>query len=179
MTAFTAAFSDSRTTAATASAPFTWIRAQRPPTGSSLFLGSWYSRIQLTPATCAAGWAWGGTQDDKNYQSEQILSTTLFRIYRSTGGDSSYLDKRQLASRYLLMVMTHAMAALPIASTTLTTAPSYAAALMSADAGTPTFQGIPGGAIGKVVRWAFEKQGLYQPAGAPTPVTTPGGRLHQ
>ena len=124
----------------------------------------------------SAGWAWGGTMDDGagGYQAEQILSTTLFRIYRSTGGDSGYLDKQQLASRYVLMVMTHAMAALPIASTTLTTAPSYAAALMTADAGTPTIQGIPGGAIGKVVRWAFEKQGLYQPAGAPTPVTTPG-----
>jgi hypothetical protein len=33
---------------------------------------------------------------------------------------------------------------------------------------------VPGGAIGKVVRWSFEKQGLYQPTGAPTPVTTPG-----
>ena len=26
-----------------------------------------------------------------------------------------------------------------------------------------------GGAYGKVIRWAFEKQGLFQPAGAPTP----------
>jgi zinc metalloprotease ZmpB len=33
---------------------------------------------------------------------------------------------------------------------------------------------VPGGAIGKVVRWSFEKQGLYQPTGAPTPVSTPG-----
>jgi len=33
---------------------------------------------------------------------------------------------------------------------------------------------VPGGAIGKVVRWAFEQQGLYQPTAAPTPVSTPG-----
>jgi hypothetical protein len=33
---------------------------------------------------------------------------------------------------------------------------------------------VPGGAIGKVVRWAFEQQGLYQPIGAPPTVTTPG-----
>ena len=25
-----------------------------------------------------------------------------------------------------------------------------------------------------MIRWAFEKQGLYQPAGAPTPVVAPG-----
>jgi zinc metalloprotease ZmpB len=131
----------------------------------------------------ASGWAWGGTQDNGDYLSEQILSTTLFRIYRSTGGDSPYFDKQQLASRFVLLVMTHAMASLPIASTTPTTAVSYAQALINADAGlatpytTTVFGGmvsVPGGAIGKVVRWSFEKQGLYQPAGAPTPVTTPG-----
>ncbi len=131
----------------------------------------------------ATGWAWGGTQDDRNYQSEQILSTTLFRVYRSTGGSSPYFDKQQLASRYFLLVMTHAMASLPIASTTPITATSYAQALMNADAGlatpytTTVFGGmvsVPGGAIGKVIRWSFEKQGLYQPPGTPTPVTTPG-----
>jgi hypothetical protein len=129
------------------------------------------------------GWAWGGTHDDRNYQSEEILATTLFRLYRSTGGDSPYLDKQMLASRYVLLVMTHAMASLPLATTTPTTTISYAQALINADAGlampyvTTVFGGqvsVPGGAIGKVVRWAFEQQGLYQPPGAPTPVSTPG-----
>jgi zinc metalloprotease ZmpB len=133
----------------------------------------------------AAGWAWGGTFDNGSggYQSEEILSTTLFRIYRSTGGDSPYFDKQQLASRYILLTMTRAMASLPLATTTPTTATSYAQSLINADAGLTTpfsstvFGGavsVPGGAIGKVIRWSFEKQGLYQPAGAPTPVTTPG-----
>jgi hypothetical protein len=36
------------------------------------------------------------------------------------------------------------------------------------------FEGHPGGAFHKVIRWAFEKQGLYQPDGAPSPVTTEG-----
>lgn len=35
-------------------------------------------------------------------------------------------------------------------------------------------EGLSGGAYNKVIRWAFEKQGSYQPAGAPTPVTTAG-----
>jgi zinc metalloprotease ZmpB len=99
------------------------------------------------------------------------------------GQDSQYLDKQMLASRYVLPVMTHAMASLPLATTTPITAVSYAQALINADAGlttpyTATVSGgmvsVPGGAIGKVVRWSFEKQGLYQPPGAPTPVTTPG-----
>ncbi len=38
-----------------------------------------------------AGWAWGGSQDDRGYSSEQILSTSHFRIYRSLGGDSADL----------------------------------------------------------------------------------------
>ena len=37
----------------------------------------------------AAGWAWAGSQDDTQYGSEQILSTLLFRVYRSTGGDDT------------------------------------------------------------------------------------------
>ena len=35
-------------------------------------------------------------------------------------------------------------------------------------------EGLAGGAYHKVLRWAFEKQGLYQPAGAPTPVVSEG-----
>src|SRR6267378_4677708 len=138
----------------------------------------------------ASGWAWGGTQDDgatstsgHGYGAEQILSTTLFRIYRSTGGDSPYFDKQALASRFVLLVMTRAMASLPLASTMFPTAMSYAQALINADAALATpwvatvfgsTVSVPGGAIGKVGRWAFEQQGLYQPTGAPTPVSTPG-----
>ena len=71
----------------------------------------------------AAGWAWGGTQDEcptstsgYGYGAEQILSTTLFRIYSSTGGDFEYFPAA-LASRFVLLVMTRAMASLPLAST--------------------------------------------------------------
>src|SRR5262249_40225923 len=83
------------------------------------------------------GWAWGGPQElgsyGNEYIAEQILSTTLFRLYRSTGGDSQYPDKQTLASRYVLLVMTHAMASLPLATATpIMTAESYAQALMNA-----------------------------------------------
>jgi hypothetical protein len=45
---------------------------------------------------------------------------------------------------------------------------------MNADIGTQDFEGYKGGAIQKVIRWAFEKQGLYQAAGAPMPVRQVG-----
>jgi zinc metalloprotease ZmpB len=50
----------------------------------------------------------------------------------------------------------------------------YATAMMDADESTASFEGHPGGAWHKVIRWSFEQQGLYQPAGAPTPVSRPG-----
>jgi zinc metalloprotease ZmpB len=50
----------------------------------------------------------------------------------------------------------------------------FATAMMDADESTSVFEGHPGGAWHKVIRWSFEQQGLYQPAGASTPVTQPG-----
>ena len=53
-------------------------------------------------------------------------------------------------------------------------ADDFATALIDFDQTNADFEGHPGGAFHKVIRWAFEKQGLYQPVGAPTPVTTEG-----
>lgn len=119
----------------------------------------------------AAGWAWGGAQDDGQYGSEQILSTTLFRVYRSTGGDDANINIQRFAARYLAFLIIKAIGTL-----TVTTGDPkvYVTALMEADKSTASFEGHPGGAWHKVIRWSFECQGLYQPPGAPTPVTQPG-----
>jgi hypothetical protein len=52
----------------------------------------------------------------------------------------------------------------------------FADALMAVDLLNWTTEGVFGGAYNKVIRWSFEKQGLYQPSGAPLPpnVTTEG-----
>jgi hypothetical protein len=50
----------------------------------------------------------------------------------------------------------------------------YCEQLMATDLLNWTTEGIFGGAYNKVIRWSFEKQGEYQAAGAPTPVSTPG-----
>ncbi len=43
----------------------------------------------------------------------------------------------------------------------------YVGRLQDADRTTPSFRGIAGGALHKVIRWAFEQQGLFQPAARP------------
>lgn len=124
-----------------------------------------------------AGWAWGGSQDDKGYGSEQILSTTQFRLYRSGGGSDDRPVVRSYGSNYILYLILKAVGSLgPGTITPTPSADVWATALMNADTSTASFQGIPGGTVHKMIRWSFEKQGLYQPPGAPAPpnVVTPG-----
>lgn len=125
----------------------------------------------------ADGWGWFGNRYNTQYNGEQVLSTTLFRIYRSAGGDSPHLADRRWAARYVAYLIIKAIGTL----TTTTNDPEvFVTALMNADLTTTDFEGHPGGALHKVIRWAFEKQGLFQPNAKPglppgTPkVTTEG-----
>jgi hypothetical protein len=127
--------------------------------------------------TPAAGFGWGGeiaqkpfdgVIDAHGYNNEQILSTTMFRFYRSIGGDSTSLPMRQFASRYAVYLILRAISSLTPA-TNPSNAAGFATALITADSFDWASGGQTGGAYGKVIRWAFEKQGLYQPAGTPVP----------
>ena len=121
----------------------------------------------------AAGWAWGGVNDTGSYDSEQILSTSHFRAYRSMGGDHPDICEQQWAARYLAYLMIHAVGTLtPV--TNPDNPEDWSDRLQLCDLVTSVLEGHPGGAVHKVIRWAFEKQGAYQAAGAPTPVTTAG-----
>jgi zinc metalloprotease ZmpB len=123
-------------------------------------------------------WAWGGAidlADAGGYNKEQILSTTLFRIYNSTGGGSTRLDIQRIASRYVAYLIIKAIFSLGINGIIPTpTANVYETSLEEADVDTEILETIPGGALYKVIRWAFEQQGLYQSPGAPSPVTQVG-----
>ncbi len=130
----------------------------------------------------STGWGWSGnigihpfdsTLDSWGYNNEQILSTTLFRFYRSIGGDAAELAKRQFVARYAVYLILRAIGTLTPA-TNPPDASHFADALMNADLGDWTSEGHAGGVYGKVIRWAFEKQGLYQPAGTPTPNNNEG-----
>lgn len=147
------------------------------------------------------GWSWSGSLygkertyahglcDRRGYWSEQMLSTTLFNIYRSLGGDSDLgsaqgtatADIRDAASAYTLCLIMQANQFLgPVAVTPVKTPDGFATALISADIAIDTFEWNGtircGGSAHKVIRWAFENQGLYQTSnshdapGAPPPV---------
>lgn len=123
----------------------------------------------------AAGWAWGGINDVGGYSSEQILCTTLFRAYRSTGGDATSIVGQRYAARYLTYLIIRAIGSLATNPITPTPIPDlFATALMNADLGTAMFDDQPGGGCTKVIRWAFEQQGLYQAPGTVKPYTTVG-----
>jgi hypothetical protein len=125
----------------------------------------------------ADGWGWSGkialnpfndVLDFAGYKNEQILCTTLFRMYRSIGGDSADLGMRQFASRFAVYLILRAIGSLT-RPTNPSNAAGFATALTSADAGDWVSEGHAGGAYGKVIRWAFEKQGLFQAPGTPVP----------
>jgi hypothetical protein len=147
-------------------------------------------RHDRTPAT---GWGYGGNigwnprsviyDGDGTYwygyNNEQILSSTHFRIYRSIGGDASSVTTKQFAARMTVYLILRAIGSLTPATNPPGTvgavgASAWATALMTADLGDWLSENITGGAYSKVIRWAFEKQGLYQPMGTPTPNNNEG-----
>lgn len=129
----------------------------------------------------AAGWGWSGAialnpfgpMDGGGYNNEQILSTTHFRLYRSIGGDSTSVDMRKFAARVAVYLIMRAISTLTPA-TNPPNASAWETALVTADHGDWTSEGLTGGAYSKVIRWAFEKQGLYQAPGTATPNNLPG-----
>ena len=119
----------------------------------------------------ADGWAWFGAKYNTQYAGEQVLSTTLFRAYQSTGGGSEALAYKLFSSQYMFYLIVKSCGLL----THTTRDPTvYVNALKQADMNTADFQGQAGGTSYKVLRWSFEQQGLFQPAGNPMPVTTVG-----
>jgi hypothetical protein len=135
-----------------------------------------FTNLRRCDRDVAAGWAWGGhaDKDDRRYGSEQILSTTLFRVYLSIGGNSTDLGRRRFASRLTAYLILRAIATLMPGIHNPDNPLGFVNALMTADSGNWTTEGVYGGAYSKVIRWSFEQQGLYQPPGGPTPVTAPG-----
>ena len=123
-------------------------------------------------ATAEIGtWGWGAGMDQgtdgklgSGYLSEQILSTTMFRAYQSIGGDATSVNRREFAARCMAYLMLQAVHKLSPCSNPKTPA-DFLTALLKADADNWTSEGVFGGAYGKVLTWAFEKQNLNN--GAP------------
>jgi hypothetical protein len=106
-----------------------------------------------------ATWGWDGPNDVGGYSSEQVLSTTLFRAYRSIGGDATDLGRRRFAARYMAYLILRTVNDLTPATNPVHARP-FANSMIAVDALNWTSEGLYGGAYGKVIRWAFEQQGL-------------------
>jgi len=117
----------------------------------------------------------------KGYQSEQILSSSLFRLYRCIGGDTvdangnPNTEKRREASHYASYLIMRTLQVLGDSKVTPAMKPEqFVQAMIEADEATGNWQisyALPGqgpksysrvgGCTTKVIRWAFEAQGLY------------------
>jgi hypothetical protein len=137
------------------------------------------------------GWSWSGTMHSalasvppslhprrKGYESEQILSSSLFRLYRCIGGDTvidalrndNGLWERSRASHYAVYLIASALQILGDARVVPANKPeAFVLALQNADRtagkwianfGAQAYDRIGGCAI-KAIRWAFERQGMY------------------
>ena len=123
------------------------------------------------------------------YYEEQILSSSLFRLYRSLGGDTRASGQKAAlkakadddatrleASDYCIYLIMRAISLLGADSVApARTADQFVSALIDADLGTGAWQVTAdwpfdrdprtlqrqGGQVHKVIRWAFERQGLY------------------
>jgi hypothetical protein len=146
------------------------------------------------------GWSWGGqlhyamsqvpqsqAPRRKAYWSEQILSSSLFRLYRCIGGDTTRLrlgeeaiHVRLSGSHYCVYLIMRGIQLLGASDVVPAYEPDqFVSALIDADIGTeewkvqfPPQSTEPyrriGGCVHKVIRWAFETQGLYTVGGTIT-----------
>lgn len=124
-------------------------------------LDRWFNRA------VADGWGWGGTNDSSSRNREAILTTTLFRFYQALGGDANQVAKRWQASGISSWMILESVANLT-PGTNPASAEDFYIDLAAADRDGWTTEGYAGGAYGKVLRWAFEKQGMWRSAGDPT-----------
>lgn len=138
-----------------------------------------------------AGWCWCGrrslsrqprTGDNAprelhlGYFEEQLLSSSLFRLYRCIGGDSLGADACHGAADYVVYLVMGAIQFLGLqAVAPVHSADQFVWALIETDLGAgawnisatwpehrqPRTLRRVGGCVHKVIRWAFEQQGLY------------------
>ncbi len=80
---------------------------------------------------------------------------------------------REFAGRYMAYLILRLIGGLT-APTNPPNALTYAGFLMAAEQGDWTTEDQVGGCYWKVIRWSFEKQGLYQPAATPKPNNNEG-----
>jgi hypothetical protein len=143
------------------------------------------------------GWAWGGAMNLRDryygidaggttagYRAEQILSTTMFRLYRSLGGDATMPDgtsdhgwRRDAAQHSvgLMLWALHENGNSPPETATDLVGQMQAAGMNRDFPCSSSGQVRAGGLAYKVIRWAFQMQGAFPVDGTPRPISVAGG----
>jgi len=134
----------------------------------------WVATGRRHDREAALGWCWCGARNGmrraplvippllvKGYVEEQMLSSTLFRLYRTIGGDTSQSlpRRRRAAATCAELVIRALLLCGPAGLVPVRSADLFLTALVDADIGRPG-----GGTLHKVCRWAFECQGLFATA---------------
>ncbi len=118
----------------------------------------------------------GGT-DSAGYVAEQMLSSTLFRIYQAAGGDSTDHHSQEFAAAYVAFLIIKSIGLMSPANNP-PRPEGYADLMMQADTGTFQYHREERviGVLRKVIRWAFEMQGAYRqpPIGGQSPTNRIG-----
>jgi len=161
---------------------------------------SWVTLGRRHDRPALRGWCWCGQRNRRRLQpsvqslaytgyfAEQLLSSSLFRLYRAIGGDSADAadrDLRHSAAHYTVYLILRATALLgPATVVPAQSVDQFVTALIDADIGSADWDGVAdwpeagvppatgaagppaprprrGGMVHKVIRWAFEQQGLY------------------
>ncbi len=126
-------------------------------------------RSHMRPVT---DFAWYGTRyepfistgnDRAGYVAEQMLSSTLFRIYQAAGGDSANRQEQEFAARYVTFLVFKAVGLMSTVNNP-EQPEGFADLMMQADTGTFRYKRDPVriGVLRKVIRWGFELQGAYR-----------------
>lgn len=149
----------------------------------------WVASARRHDRDADLGWCWCGRRNRmrraplrfppllyKGYVEEQMLSSSIFRLYRAIGGDTfdDEAVRRCAAHRCAYLLMRAIALCGPAALVPVRSAAFLAAALADADAGSRG-RDYPAGCLHKVIRWAFERQGLYATGDPTRDVEGPGG----
>jgi hypothetical protein len=165
---------------------FPWVFTPRRHNRNALTGWCWCGRrnrsrlAQASAGAPPAGWL--------GYFEEQLLSSSLFRLYRCIGGADMHPATRRSASDYCVYLLMRAIQLLGGSPAPARQVGQLVHALVDADIGTAAWNidaswpeaDAPravkriGGCVHKVIRWAFERQGLYATGDDSTTVEGPG-----
>jgi zinc metalloprotease ZmpB len=97
------------------------------------------------------------------YETEQVMSSAIFRLYRSAGGDHSSVEEKKYTADFVayLLFRTISLINHPMVVQNYRGGEIFCEDIQKADFVEWDKHRYPGAIYHKVIRWAFQKQGAY------------------